>query len=681
MRSYHVLPMLAVLLTVALTSEWNRAGGAEPASAQRYLSHPPLRTAPPPSKRPMAGGPACFVSPRQGDDRNDGSQAKPWRTIGHALSRLKPGDTLYLREGVYHERVYCSVAGRKDAPITIRSYPREQAVIDGGLREFFESPEKAWEPCPGGAAGEYRSTGTYKNLRDVLGLFGDSMVGMQTYWHLADLRADNELWIRDPQKKMMVLPVYCGPGLWYDKQTGRIHVRLAPTHIANPRVANYRGETDPRKLPLVIAPFAAVPLFVDQAMHVRFQDLVIRGGGFNTVVLDFGVDVEFDNVTVFCATYGLRARSTGPLRFLRSALYGMIPPWAFRDENGLYTYDPLHYDPFIKSPDGANVRNVARLPTHAVLVTEGSYEFEVFHYPYNHDWEIAYSEFTDGHDGVYLSGRNIRFHHNLVEGFQDDAIYLSSPSPWMSDNVHIYQNVIRESLMAFGMHSRGGPTGNIYVYRNIADLRRGVRCNRPTPEKPEGILTNYHIYLMHGREFLGVESLYFYQNTFISPALSGAFAHRTLVNTSERTVRRSFNNIFVYLNAYPAPAVARVPLHDIQCDGNLHWCSQPDARPPADLLERVRKSPISEETKKRYAPGWEANSTVADPKFARFAASADAENDYRLQPTSPALGRGVVLPQDWEDPLRPADGAAPDIGALPRGGKPLEVGRGAYADR
>jgi hypothetical protein len=29
---------------------------------------------------------------------------------------------------------------------------------------------------------------------------------------------------------------------------------------------------------LVIAAFNSVPLFVDQAMHVRFQNLVIRGG-------------------------------------------------------------------------------------------------------------------------------------------------------------------------------------------------------------------------------------------------------------------------------------------------------------------------------------------------------------------------------------------------------------------
>ena len=30
--------------------------------------------------------------------------------------------------------------------------------------------------------------------------------------------------------------------------------------------------------------------------------------------------------------------------------------------------------------------------------------------------------------------------------------------------------------MAFGCHSRGGPRGNIYIYRNIADMRAGVNA-------------------------------------------------------------------------------------------------------------------------------------------------------------------------------------------------------------
>jgi hypothetical protein len=646
------------------------------AAESRFLSHAPIRPLPVPSNRPLAGGVERYVDATRGKDEQDGSKARPWRTINHALKQLKPGQTLYLRGGVYYENVYCALAGKKDAPITLRSYPGELAIIDGGLREFAEDAVGAWTPCPDGAKGEYRSTRPYRNIRDVVGLFGDSLIGLQTYWHAMDLRAANEQWIDDPEKKIMVKPVYCGPGLWYDRQTGHIHVRLAHTHIDNPQVPDYRGETDPRKLPLIIAPFNSVPLFIDQAAHVRFQDLVVRGGGHNSVVLQFGIGIEFDNVTIYAGTYGLRARGTGPLRLIDSAIRGMIPPWAFRDENSLYTYSPRFYDPFLPPAQPTNQRNIARLPTHAVLVTEGSYEFEVFHYPYNHDWDVSRCEFTDGHDGVYLSGHDIRFHHNWIDNIQDDAVYLSSPSPYFNDRIYIYQNLITRSLMAFSCHSRGGPEGSIYIYRNVVDLRQGVNVSRPSPSAPHGRLASYHIFLTHGRELLGMESLYFYQNTFVSPALSGGYAHRTWSNTSDRTVRRSFNNLFIYLNGYPAPEEANAPLHDIQLDGNLHWSSVPGAQVPKQFLESARACKASQHNKAKYPPGWEASSFVADPRFERFQPAAEAEADYRLRADSPAVGKGVVLPKEWEDPLRLRAEVRPDIGALPRGSESPRFGRG-----
>jgi hypothetical protein len=657
------------LLLLAFAAAWPGDAVADPS----WQSHPPIRPPAIASSRPMEKGPAHFVDARTGDDANDGSETKPWRTIHHALEKVAAGESVLLRGGTYFENVYCAVAGTAEKPITIRSFPSELAVIDGGLPEFQRTPATAWEPAPDGVPGEFRSAAVYRNIRDVLGLFGDSNVGLQTYWHAMDLRATNEMWIADPDKKIMVLPVWCGPGLWYDKQTGRIHVRLAPTQLPTPGVPNYQGESDPRKLPLVIAPFNSVPLFVDQAMHVRFQDLVFRGGGQNTVVLQFGVNVEFDNVTIYAGTYGIRSRSTGPLRLTNCAVRGMIPPWASRDENSLHTYTADSYDPFVPPATPANARNVARLNTHALVVTEGSYEFEVFYYPHNHDWDIAHSEFSDGHDGVYLSGRNIRFHHNWVDGIQDDAIYLSAPSASFNDNIRLYENLITRALMAFSCHSRGGPDGTTSIYRNIADLRRGVFANRPSPKNPEGTMSNYHIFLTHGRGFSGIESILFYQNTFICPSTSsGGYAHRTLSNTSEPTQRRVFNNLCVYLTGYPPPPAT--PLHDIQIDGNLHWSPAPGAQPPKGFLEKARSAPGSVHNQPKYPPGWEANSFVADPKFVAFGAAAEAVNDYHLQPDSPAVGKGIVLPAELEDPFRPKDSARPDIGALPLGSGPLRVG-------
>ena len=684
---------------------------------QRFVSHPPIRELPPPPNRPMVNGPARFVDAARGNDANDGSEKSPWKSIAHALPLLDPGDTLCLRSGIYHENVYCAITGRPDAPITIRSYPGEQAIIDGGIAEFFDSPAKAWEPYPQGGEGEYRSAKRYKNIRDVVGLCGDSNVGLQTYWHTKDLRAKNELVDYNKEKTISfrgkptpyeLQPMYCGPGLWYDQESGYIHVRLAHTHLKHPLAGNYQGETDARKLPLVIAPFNSVPLFVDMARHVRFQDLVIRGGGYRTVHLLFGVNVEFDNCTIYAGTYGVWSKNTGPLKMTHCGVHGMCAPWATATENGLQTFSPRYQDPFLKDtmhlylptplPEPSNDRfdlysdpphpmevarrNIARLPTHALLVTEGGYEFETFFYPFNHDWEISYCEFTDSHDGVYPSGHHIRFHHNWIDRMNDDGIYLSSPSPYMSHKVHVYQNLITRTLSAFALHGRGGPRGDIYIYRNIVDARQGILRMRPSLEKPEGDVSNCQIFLMHGSDgMIGVESLYWYQNTFIAQPNAYGYAHSTLMHSNDKTQRRSFNNLHVYLNGWFNPrtvfsvAAKKFSEHDVVADGNLHWCANPAAPAPGNFLEMAAKFEGSEFNKKNYPAGWDANSLLADPKFVNFDSAPSVPNDYRLQSDSPALGKGVVLPAQFNDPLRPKDDARPDIGAIPTGSEAPGVGR------
>ena len=40
--------------------------------------------------------------------------------------------------------------------------------------------------------------------------------------------------------------VYCGPGLWFNPETSRIHCRLAHTKLPGLGENNYTGETDPR---------------------------------------------------------------------------------------------------------------------------------------------------------------------------------------------------------------------------------------------------------------------------------------------------------------------------------------------------------------------------------------------------------------------------------------------------
>jgi hypothetical protein len=67
-----------------------------------------------------------------GNDSNAGTISLPWRTIQHAANTVKPGDTVYVRAGVYNEIVSPPNSGSAaGGSITFSSYPGELATIDG----------------------------------------------------------------------------------------------------------------------------------------------------------------------------------------------------------------------------------------------------------------------------------------------------------------------------------------------------------------------------------------------------------------------------------------------------------------------------------------------------------------------------------------------------------------------
>ena len=72
-----------------------------------------------------------YISPA-GLDANPGSLAQPWQSFAHAVPQLAAGDTLHLRAGIYAERlIVIGKSGTAVAPVVIRPYQNEAAVIDG----------------------------------------------------------------------------------------------------------------------------------------------------------------------------------------------------------------------------------------------------------------------------------------------------------------------------------------------------------------------------------------------------------------------------------------------------------------------------------------------------------------------------------------------------------------------
>lgn len=74
------------------------------------------------------GGPA--------DDAGPGSAERPWRTLSRAIAdkepRPGPGDTVWIRGGVYEEGMRIVRGGTAEAPLVFRAFADETPILDGG---------------------------------------------------------------------------------------------------------------------------------------------------------------------------------------------------------------------------------------------------------------------------------------------------------------------------------------------------------------------------------------------------------------------------------------------------------------------------------------------------------------------------------------------------------------------
>ncbi|MBB3127216.1 hypothetical protein FHS19_001870 [Paenibacillus rhizosphaerae] len=83
------------------------------------------------SQTAEAAGAEYYVAVN-GNDANAGTSAAPWKTLQHAADTAGPGSTVYVRGGVYNQKLKITKSGSADqGPITFANYSGETPVIDG----------------------------------------------------------------------------------------------------------------------------------------------------------------------------------------------------------------------------------------------------------------------------------------------------------------------------------------------------------------------------------------------------------------------------------------------------------------------------------------------------------------------------------------------------------------------
>lgn len=66
-----------------------------------------------------------------GNNENPGTDALPFRTIQWAVNKMYPGDTTYVKNGSYYEKISFPRSGQSGSLITLKNYTGHSPVIDG----------------------------------------------------------------------------------------------------------------------------------------------------------------------------------------------------------------------------------------------------------------------------------------------------------------------------------------------------------------------------------------------------------------------------------------------------------------------------------------------------------------------------------------------------------------------
>lgn len=638
-----------------------------------------------------------------GSDSNPGTINRPFRTITKGIGVLEAGDVLNLRKGVYVESV--EIKGKNGSAnnnIVIRSFPGEHAIIDGSVAQFRVANNNDWEPAalhdPNAHKEEFVSRDTFtldsNDDRVNRGAFLDRKpyTRLITYSKLDDLRAENETFdqiaLNDPRPGPEETDaagngtgfrrpwVYMGPGVFFNQQTGRAHIRLSHTHNGVEGLADYDGKVDPRLLRLAISHKDRATLVIRNSSFVRFENISIRFGGEHTVEIHVTEGVVFDHIRVLASSHGvfMGAGNSGTI-FRHCEIDGGLPTWYFRtDRKAEYHF---------KEGDTVVLNILGKQTSRALFFGNKD----------NVGTEIYNCEFVNAHD-FYFAGQRLQFRHNWIHNLNDEAIFFDA-----AENSHglVHENVITQCLSAisFAGEKVSGPW---FIYRNLIDLRSPTAGKRPKFPGDKDVFRFGHLYKGNPPD----GALHLFQNTFLVLSVDDQASYRhyraTDTKPEETFPRHSFNNIFVAVNPTPDfdKAISFVPSPsfpgptDGHCYFRIGFAERPLLRFLAykfngqcfkkgefETLDELKDSLLFEQSKTQYAPGYEANSVEVDPQFRQIGAAGSVQetDDLRLRSSSPLRKKGIVLPSELKslDPFAPTQGK-PDIGCYPLDSSGLSVG-------
>ena len=115
-------------------------------------------------------GPAFYLSPA-GDDDAQGSLEHPWRTLQHAIARLKPGTVIYLMAGIYYGPVEINTRASEQSPAALRAMAGQEVVVTYAEAFVQQQAARISERAREGAVGADEKELHYPSLITVTGSY------------------------------------------------------------------------------------------------------------------------------------------------------------------------------------------------------------------------------------------------------------------------------------------------------------------------------------------------------------------------------------------------------------------------------------------------------------------------------------------------------------------------------
>jgi hypothetical protein len=582
-----------------------------------------------------------YVDPIKGSDDNPGTLSAPWKTLAAGIPKLKPGNTLYLRGGVYWEgNIEIGLQGTPTSPITIKNHSGEKPVIDGGFKEFRNIRNSDWEVADSSKR-IYRSVKTYPDVGLAFGYFESngkyySLVPYEDYRHLA---TDNEYYVENGD-------IYVGPGVHWKE--GRIYVRLKPSQLGTSMgYGNILPTEDPKGVKLYIFPDTQVIRF-NRAAYVNIEGIDIR---HQANALEFQTGSH--NIAIRnCDLRGGRTHvmirdGVHDLVFKGVTIRDAVPDWV------AWTDVKIHPKP------------AHSLQGSAFSIKGSSFRIE-----------IADSTIESTWDGIDMVGspHDISVHHNTFRGVRDDCLQIGSAGY----DIEIDHNML--------LHVSKGPSGQVsgtpgkigakYIHHNVIDCSKLMQYTRKMSDgswfdngkriTQDGKGWARPFGSHGGKKETIVDPWKIYNNTLkFGNDLNGKGGGQVYKFAADRGhPHEVYNNIFIQISDDWVAARAEVADGSQIYDGNIYYrtVSHPTSplfrkwesgRKKEDFqsLAAFKSSRFFQETRAYYPKGWESSGVEADPAL---------DGQYRPSPHGPAANGAVTLPAGF-----PGNDGGRYRGALP----------------